>query len=86
MCTHCLGCFSCPNAVIPDDPRTLARLLQAREHLRSAACSVHPARWQAIYAPPLTVLENDILSRFNAAELAAAEPLRSTLPPLPELR
>jgi hypothetical protein len=86
LCTHFLGCFTCPNAVIPDDPRTLARLLQAREHLRSAACSVHPARWQAIYAPPLAVLENDILSRFNAAELAAAQSLRSTLPPLPELR
>lgn len=86
LCTHFLGCFSCPNAVIPDDPRTLARLLQAREHLRHAASSVHPARWQAIYAPPLQILESDILPRFNAAELAAAEPLRATLPPLPELR
>jgi hypothetical protein len=86
LCTHFLGCFTCPNAVIPDDPRTLARLLQAREHLRSASSTIHPARWQAIYAPPLQILENDILSRFNAAELAAAEPLRASLPPLPELR
>jgi hypothetical protein len=86
LCTHFLGCFTCPNALIPDDPHTLARLLQAREHLRSASSSVHPARWQALYAPPLQILENDILSRFSAAELAAAEPLRSSLPALPELR
>ena len=86
LCRHFLGCFTCPNAIIPDDPRTLARLLQAREHLRSAASSVHPARWQALYAPPLAILENDILSRFNTAEIAAAEPLRATLSPLPELR
>ena len=69
-----------------DDPRTLARLLQAREHLRDAASSVHPARWQALYAPPLHILEHDILPRFNAAELAAAEPHRAALSSLPELR
>lgn len=86
LCTHFLGCFTCPNAIIPDDPRTLARLLQAREHLRDAASSVHPVRWQAIYAPPLHILEHDILPRFNAAELAAAEPHRAALSPLPELR
>jgi len=86
LCTHFLGCFTCPNAIIPDDPRTLARLTQARDHLRAAAASLHPARWQAIYAPSLQILEQDILARFGAAELAAASALHSTLPPLPELR
>jgi hypothetical protein len=86
LCTHFLGCFTCPNAVIPDDPRTLARLLQAREHLRSAAADIHPARWQAIYAPPLQILENDILSRFSAAEINAAQAHGAALPPLPPLR
>ena len=86
LCTHFLGCFTCPNAVIADDPRTLARLQQAREHLREACATIHPARWQAIYAPSLQILENDILSRFSAAELAAAQALRATLPPLPQLR
>ena len=61
LCTHFLGCFTCPNAVIADDPRTLARLVQAREHLHSASSCVHPARWQALYAPALRILENDIL-------------------------
>lgn len=86
LCTHILGCFTCPNAVIPSDATTLARLLQARDHLRAANAYVHPARWQAIYRPPLQILEEDILPRFGAGELATAETLRSTLPPLPELR
>jgi hypothetical protein len=86
MCTHFLGCFTCPNAIIPSDTHTLARLLQARDHLRAATAHVHPARWQAIYAPPLQILEEDILTRFGAGELRAAEALRSSLPPLLELR
>jgi hypothetical protein len=60
--------------------------MQAREHLRAAAASIHPARWQALYAPPLQILEQDILPRFSTAELAAATALQATLPPLPELR
>lgn len=86
LCTHFLGCFTCPNAVIPSDAATLARLLQARDHLRAATAYVHPARWQVVYRPSLQILEEDILPRFGASELAAAEPLRSSLPSLPELR
>jgi hypothetical protein len=86
LCTHFLGCFTCPNAVIPADPATLARLLQARDHLRRAAESVHPARWEALYAPPLRILEQDLLPRFAARDLSAAGRLQSRLPPLPELR
>jgi hypothetical protein len=86
LCTSFLGCLTCPNAVITPDPASLARLLQARDHLRQAAQTVHPARWEALYAPPLRILEQDLLPRFAAAALAAAEPLRAGLPPLPELR
>ena len=45
-----------------------------------------PARWQAFYAPQLRILEEDILPRFAASELAAAQPLVAQLPPLPDLR
>ena len=86
MCTNFMGCFTCPNAVIPPEPRTLARLLQAREHLRAAATMLHPARWQAFYGPQLRILEEDILPRFGTRELAAAEPLLACLPTLPNLR
>jgi hypothetical protein len=86
ICTNFMGCFTCPNAVIPPQPRTMARLLQARDHLRAAALTLHPARWQAFYAPQLRILEEDILPRFSTRELAAAEPLVAQLPPLPDLR
>jgi hypothetical protein len=86
LCTHFLGCFTCPNAVITADAASLARLLQARVHLRAASGSLHPARWEALYAPQLRILEEDILTRFSGRELAAAARLCGTLPPLPELR
>ncbi len=86
LCTHYLGCFTCPNAVITTDPASLARLVQARDHLRSGSQYIHPARWDAIYAPQLRILEEDILTRFSARELTAAAALRATLPSLPQLR
>ena len=86
LCTNFLGCFTCPNAVITADAPSLARLLQARDHLRAANSYLHPARWEAIYAPQLRILEEDILTRFSGRELAAAAPLRDSLPPLPQLR
>ena len=86
LCTNFLGCFTCPNAIITGDAASLAQLCQARDHLRAAASAIHPARWQALYAPLLRILEQDILPRFSEKELAAAVPLRTRLPPLPELR
>jgi hypothetical protein len=86
LCSNFLGCFTCPNAVISHDVRTLARLLQARDHLRHYAAHIHPARWEAIYAPPLRILEEDILARFAAAELAQAKAQQALLSPLPPLR
>jgi hypothetical protein len=85
LCSSFLGCFTCPNAVISHDVRTLSRLLQARDHLRNSAAQIHPVRWEAIYAPPLRILEEDILARFGASELARAmaqQALLSSLPPL----
>lgn len=86
LCTHFLACLTCPNAIIGRDALTLARLLQARDHLRDAAGHLHPARWAAIYAPQLRILEEDILSRFSSRDLVQAELLRPTLPSLLPLR
>lgn len=86
LCTNFMGCFTCPNAVIAPEPLTMARLLQARDHLRAAAATLHPARWQAFYAPQLRILEEDILPRFAARELAASKALLQQLPALPDLR
>jgi hypothetical protein len=86
LCTNFLGCFTCPNAVITTDAASLARLLQARDHINAASGYLHAARWEAIYAPQLRILEEDILTRFSARTFTAAGPLRITLPPLPQLR
>ena len=86
LCTNFLGCFTCPNAIITADAASVARLLQARDHLRAAAAQIHPARWEVVYAPLLRILEEDILTRFAASELASAAHHRASLPPLLELR
>jgi hypothetical protein len=86
LCTNFLGCLTCPNAVLGGDARTLARLIQARDHLQAAATQLHPARWDAIYAPQLRILEEDILTRFSARDVADAQRLCASLPPLPPLR
>jgi hypothetical protein len=86
LCTHFLGCFTCPNAVIAGDAPTLARLMQARDHLRAAATYLHPARRSAVYEPQLRVLEEDILTRFTADEIEHAERLHLALPALLPLR
>ena len=44
------------------------------------------AAWQACYGPQLRILEEDILPRFAASELAAAQPLVAQLAPLTDLR
>lgn len=86
LCTNFLGCLTCPNAILTHDARTLARLLQARDHMQAASAEIHPARWSAIYSPQLAILEHDILARFSAQEITEAQHLRGTLPSLPPLQ
>jgi hypothetical protein len=86
LCTNFLACLTCPNAIIPTDTPTLARLLHARDHLQAAAVHIHPARWAAIYAPQIRILDEDLLPRFPARERQEAERLRMTLKPLLPLR
>lgn len=86
LCTNFLGCLTCPNAILTHDAPTLARLLQARDHLRAASSQIHPARWAAIYAPQLAILEHDILARFSSDEIAEAQRLQRVLTSLPPLQ
>jgi hypothetical protein len=83
LCTAWLGCFTCPNAVIPLDLDVLARLLSTRTALVAARAVLAPERWRLLYAPKLEILDNDILPRFPP-ELRVAASGRSTpaLPPI----
>jgi hypothetical protein len=81
LCTAWLGCFTCPNAVIPLEPDTLARLIRMRDALTEARTRLAPERWQLFYEPKLEILERDVLPRFSAAvHTAARERLKSTAP------
>lgn len=67
LCTAWLGCFTCPNAVIPLDLDVLARLVATRSALIAARLRMAPERFALLYEPKLAILERDILPRFPAA-------------------
>jgi hypothetical protein len=85
LCTAWLGCFTCPNAVIPLEPETLARLLQTRATLTDARAMISAERWRVLYAPKLEVLERDVLPRFPDELITEATHLVSGLAPLPPI-
>ncbi|HTU61426.1 MAG TPA: hypothetical protein VMF89_23385 [Polyangiales bacterium] len=85
LCTAWLGCFTCPNAVVPLNLETLARLLVARDELLAARQRLAAERWALLYAPKLDILERDIIARFPEHMMKAAETLRSTLPQTPPI-
>lgn len=83
ICTAWLGCFTCPNAVIPFDDNVLVRLLATRASLIAARPTVASERWRLLYAPKLEILEHDILPRFPSAMRERAE--MAALPELPPI-
>ena len=83
LCTAWLGCFTCPNAVIPLEAETLARLLRVRAALVEARPGMALDRWQLLYAPQLEIIGRDILPRFPAGLHAAASAMVDRVPPPP---
>lgn len=73
LCTAWLGCFTCPNAVIPLDADTLARLLRTRDALAEAHGIMALDRWMLLYAPKLEILERDVVPRFPVDVHVAAQ-------------
>lgn len=86
LCIAWLGCFVCPNAVIPMEPKYLARILQVWDHLLAGQFNLHPNRWQLLYAPIIKIIERDIYPRFtNPWIIDEAREIAKALPPLPAL-
>lgn len=81
LCTAWLACFTCPNAVIPLDADTLARLMRTRDALAEARSNMVLDRWTLLYAPKLEILERDVLPRFPVHMHAAAQGRLDQLPP-----
>ena len=86
LCTAWLGCFTCPNAVIPREAETLARILRTRRALAEARTWVAIDRWQLLYAPQLEIIERDILPEFPPDVRVTATAMADLLPPLPPIR
>lgn len=85
LCTAWLGCFTCPNAVIPLEAETLARLLQTRVALTDSRATMSAERWRVLYAPKLEILERDLLPRFPAELIDTVAQMMSGLAPLPPI-
>jgi integrase len=85
LCTAWLGCFTCPNAVIPLDPDILARLLRTRDALMNARAGMGADRWRLLYAPKLEIIDRDIVPRFPQALQEAAMARVGAMPPCPPI-
>ena len=85
LCTAWLGCFTCPNAVIPLEAETLAHLLQTRAALTDSRAMISAERWRVLYAPKLEILERDVLPRFPPQLTAEAKRLINGRAPLPPI-
>lgn len=83
ICPSLFGCFSCTNAMFPNDIPAVARLLQLRNALLNAAPSMPPARWEVVFAPVLRIIDRDILPKLSRDVIEQAGAV--TLPPLPDL-
>jgi len=85
LCAAWLGCFTCPNAVIPLEADTLARLIRMRDALSDAKSRLSAERWRLLYASKLEILERDVLPRFPTAVHAAAMERLETTPSVPPI-
>lgn len=80
MCMQFYQCATCPGAIIPvDDVHVVARLLGAGEALQQARLrSIREgwaARFERIYGPVKTVIEQEILPLVSSAVREKAHPL-----------
>jgi len=72
MCMQFYQCATCPGAVVPvDDAQVVARLLGASEALQQARlrsiCEGWVARFDTIYGPVRTIIEQEILPLVSSA-------------------
>lgn len=79
-CTQtALICFQCPNAVFAEG--NLPAMLSLRDELEQRSTEVSSTDWQARYGTPWRAINEHILPRFNAEQIARARD--STNPRVP---
>lgn len=89
LCDKFHMCATCPGAIIVlDDITVVARLLKTRQHLTAFSNIAQQRGWaerfEAIYTPSLSILEN-IIAKIDNELLHQAEQLLPQIAPLPDL-
>lgn len=84
-CPNWLRALFDDSLVIPNETRYVARLLQAREHLRNARLEIDAERFASVYADALCIIESDILPRFPPSSIQEATSIVHSLSPMPAL-
>lgn len=85
LCPGFLRCFTCKNSIIPINRNTCTRLIQLRDHLKESQSSLNEERWEIIYKPIYSIVENQILINFPKAMRTKCSIEASSLSPLPRL-
>lgn len=90
-CLEFLSCAVCPNALIVKDSKvSVARILKAMSSLedlktRVAADADMQLRFNALYAPVLSVIKEDIIPKISRKAIRDAESILADIPELPVL-
>lgn len=83
LCINYLACFTCENAVLGNDVRSAARLIQFRDAIIADEPLMRPERYDYLYRWVVEQLNTRILPLYDRAILMAAIELAKTLPVLP---
>lgn len=85
LCQAVGMCPACPLSILNvQDPYSLARALQLKNHISLSQLTIAPERWLAFFAPVVNRLDSYWLPLVNDSTLLE-EAGRLTLPPLPPL-
>jgi hypothetical protein len=84
-CPQWLKVLSDDSLVVLDEARYVARLIQARDHLRAAKQDMDAGRFALVYADALQIIESEILPRFTDERLREAATLLDSLTKMPQV-
>jgi hypothetical protein len=83
LCPAWLYPFNDPSLIIPPEPKYVAEVLRHRDSLLAIRKVTQKAKFEMVYLPALSIIENRILPRMPKEILREAQNLLATLPPLP---
>lgn len=82
LCPNFMACFTCPNAVLGNDVKTIAHLLRFKYALQRDEAAMRAERFDYLYRPILRMLTEHILPLYSDQQLLEGRRLALTLPTL----